>query len=425
MQKSAAFLMVSVLLLGLFLMRESRDDAARIENAYGDWVATNTTRTAPQARVALVEINDSSLHDRPWPWSPTEYTLFLKDVLPLKPDVVAIEPVLNWDGASIPGKSRQKIAQDEKFLHDYVLQVPKLVLGSQLGSPDDPEIVPPLQPAPLLRKVNGDTRAIPIFTDISTQAGDDYRLSASVGFTNLPAPEGNITRKIPLVFNYRGEIVPSFTLQTLMQWYKLTPDDVTVEPGTRIVLGKAVTIPIDPEGRMDIDFSSTFTHFGHDDLLLAVDELQQHDKQASAISTDALKGGVVILARTDKDSRTLLTPSRARESYGELCAAAIATVQNKAFSKRISHGFDFAVIAVMMALGCFFHRFQKRAFMLLSLVILLGYLFLSMSLYALILLRLPFILPAGLLLLLNFFSLFSPRDLPAPVSATAPPQQPS
>ena len=187
MQKQAAYLMVTVLLLGLFLMRESREGTGgAIDTAYGDWVATNTTRTVPPARVVLVEINDSSLAGRPWPWAPTEYTLFLEDVLPYKPEVVAIEPALNWEGVSIPGSSRQKIEQDEKFLHDYVLKAPKLVLGSQLGSPDDAETVPPLLPVPLLRNVKGDIRAIPIFTDISAQAAEDYRLSASVGFTNLP-----------------------------------------------------------------------------------------------------------------------------------------------------------------------------------------------------------------------------------------------
>jgi CHASE2 domain-containing sensor protein len=424
MQKTAAFLMVTVLLLGLFLMGQSREGtAAAIEAAYGDWVATNTSRVVPPARVALVEINDSSIGDHPWPWAPTEYTLFLQAVLPFKPDVIAIEPTLDWQGVSIPGESPQKMQQDGKFLHDYILQAPKIVLGSQLGSPDDPDTVPPLQPVPLLRNVKGDLRAIPVFTDIPEQAAQDYRLDSSVGFANLPPDQGKIIRKAPLVFNYRGEIVPSFILQTLIQWFKLTPDDVTVEPGSHIQLGNSLAIPIDLEGRMNIDFSSTFTRFGHDDLLLAVAEQQHGDKSAPAISTDALKGGIVILARTDRDSRTLLTPSRASESYGELSAAAIATVLNKAFSRRVSPLFDFAVIAAMMALGCFFHRFQKRSFIFLSFVILLGYLFLSMSLYALLLVRLPFILPTGLMLLLNFFSLFFPRDASSPAPASAP--QPS
>ena len=424
MQKPAAFLMVTVLLLGLFLMRESRRGAAAgIETAYADWIATNTTRTLQPAHVTLVEINDSSLSsEHAWPWSPLEYALFLQAALPLKPDVVAIEPVLDWQGVTFPGESPQKIDQYKASLHDCVLQAPKLVLGSQLGVPDDPETVPPLKPVPLLRNVKGDTSRIKVFTDITAQAAEDYRLSAVVGFTNMP-PDDQITRKIPLLFNYRGEIVPSFVLQTLMQWYKVTADSVTVETsegGGDIVLGNVAVIPIDPAGRMNIDFSSTFTRFGHDDLLLAAAEQQHGDKNAPVISTDAVKGGIVILARTDKDSRTLTTPSRAKESYGELCATAFATVLNNAFSRRVSSLFDFALIALMMALSCFFHRFKKSTFLLLSFVLLLGYLFLSLSVYAISLKWLPFILPTGLMLLVNFFSLFSPRDIPSAVAT--PPQ---
>src|ERR1700722_10358127 len=126
MQKQAAFLMVAVLLLGLFLMRESREGiGARIETGYGDWLAANVTRNVPPARVALAEINDSSLaSEHTWPWSPLEYALFLRAALPFKPEVVAIEPVLNWKDASLP-ESAEKMRQYRSALHDCVLQAPK------------------------------------------------------------------------------------------------------------------------------------------------------------------------------------------------------------------------------------------------------------------------------------------------------------
>lgn len=415
MQKQAAFLMVAVLLLGLFLMRESRVGAgARIETGYGDWLAANAARTVPPARVTLVEIDDHSIaSEHAWPWSPLEYALFLRAALPFKPEVTGIEPVLDWKGAPpVGGDSAQKMEQGRSALRDSVLQAPKLVLGAQLGSPDDPETVPPLQPAPLLpgRNITGDTRDIPLFTDITAQAEEDFRLSAATGFTNFPADQGKVVHKAPLLFNYRGEIVPSFILQTLVRWYKLTPDDVKVELGSRIALGKAASIPIDEAGRMNVDFGSAYTRFAEDDLLLAVSEQQRGGTGAPAISTEALKGSIVLLARTDADSRTLIVPSLAKESYGEISAAAIATVLNGVYSRRVSSFFDFGVIAVVMALSCFFHHFGKRAFVLLSFTILLGYLFLGLSVYALCLARLPFILPAGLLLLVNFFSIFIARE---------------
>ena len=420
MQKQAAYLMVAVLLLGLFLVRESLSgEGARIEQVYGDWIATNSSRAMPPAPAALVGIDDSSLSsEHGWPWSPLEYALFLRAALPFKPEVVAIAPALDWP-RSMPGASRQQMEEYRAALHDCILQTPRLVLGSELGPVEDSENVPPLQPVPLLRNVAGDTGNIPAFADIAAQADEDYRLSASVGFTNFPADQG-IVRKAPLLFKYRdNEIVPSFILQTLIQWYKLTPDDVKVDVGSRIELGSAAAIPIDGKGMMNVDYSAGFTEFSEDDLLLAMSEQQQGGKNAPPISTDALKGGIVLLARTDADSRTLLTPARSRISYGELCATALATVLNKAYSRHAGPIFDFAVIAVMMAASCFFHHLRRRAFALVSFIALLCYLMLSLSVYAVALVRLPILVPLGLLLLMNFFSLFFPRDVPAPA---APPQ---
>jgi len=406
--------MVSVLLLGLFLMSQSRQDPiAQIESTYADWVATNTSRAVPQPHVVLVEINDSSLEgDHPWPWSPLEYALFMRSALQFNPDVVAIEPTLNWENSQARGASLLKQQQTMKILHDYVLQTPKIVLGARLGYPDDPEVVPPLQQVPLLRNIKGDAGAIPEFTAIEEQAGEDLQLSATTageGFTNLPF-QGEITRKAPLVFRYRGQVVPSLALQAIILWLKLTPDDVVVEPGVRIALGKKAAVPIDAAGRMNVDFKSPLTRFGCDDLLLAVD--QQQGKTA-AVSTAAIKGSIVLLARTDAESRTLLFPTEAKSSAGELCARAIATIQDKTFVRRVPTWFDFAVIAVMMALSCFYHLVRKRTVLLISFTGLLGYLFLSMSVYEVALVWLPIVLPVGLLLLVNFFSLFSPRQVPA------------
>lgn len=408
MQKTAAFLMVSVLVTGLLLMSESRREPAvgAVDDAFADWVSTNATRTPPPAHVALVEINDSSVAgEHAWPWSPLEYALFLQAAEHLKPEVIGIEPVLIWkEAVPVPP---QKMAQYRNYLHDYILQAPKLVLGAQLGVPEDPDAAPALQPAPLLRNVKGDTRGIPQYTDIVRQAQEDYRLSAAAGFTNLQGADG-VLHKAPLVFSYRGEIVPSFTMQALIQWFKLTPDDVTVEPGRRVALGKNVEIPIDNEGRMNVDFGIPFTRLGYDDLLLEVEQQQEKLKSATT-AVDALNGSVVILARTDKDSRTLSFPTHTMGSSGELFARAIATAQSRSFARRVGYVFDFGVIAAMMALSCFFHCFSKRRFLLVSLLLLLGYLFAAMSLYAVSLLWLPLVLPVGLLVLVNFFSLFSAR----------------
>lgn len=405
--------MVTVLLLGLFLMRESEENThlRHIEEGFGDWVAANAPATPRTAHITLVEINDSSLTgEHAWPWSPLEYAIFLSDAIPLKPDVVAIEPVLNWEGVKtvVP---QDKMEQYSKFLHDQILLAPKIVLGAQLGFPEDETIVPPKLPAPILRNVKGDIRSIPALTDIVRQPGEDYRLASVLGFTNFPVPDGT-ARMVPLVFNYRGEIVPSMVLQTLIQWFKLTADDVTVEPGASVRIGEKVTIPIDDSGKMLVDFNSRFTRFGYDDLLLAVAQ-QQRDNKAE-IPVESIAGSIVLLARTDTQTSTLTDPRHLKTSPGELFTRAIATVQNQSFAHRVTYIFDFAVIISVMVLSCFYHKLSKKAVFMVSLMALLFYLFTSMTVYSQWMIWLPLILPTGLMVLVNFFSIFSHREPLAP-----------
>ncbi|MGH7937990.1 MAG: hypothetical protein ACREFG_05740 [Chthoniobacterales bacterium] len=39
-----------------------------------------------------------------------------------------------------------------------------------------------------------------------------------------------------MLFEYRGEIVPSFPLQAILLWLRTTPSDVKVELGRQILL---------------------------------------------------------------------------------------------------------------------------------------------------------------------------------------------
>src|SRR5207302_2095320 len=163
--------------------------------------------------------------------------------------------------------------QYEAIVPDFVQKLPKLLLAARLGFPEDPSIVPPLESVPILQHVNGDAAKLPQFTVVESQPKEELRLAPSVaiGFTNLVGGPG-ITRKVPLLYNYRGEIVPSFALQAAILWFKLTPDDVKVDLGSRISLGDALRIPIDAAGNMSVDVRAPVTRIAFDDLVVAAQE---------------------------------------------------------------------------------------------------------------------------------------------------------
>jgi CHASE2 domain-containing sensor protein len=410
MRKQAVFHVFMVLLLGAFLSVEARrDPVAKIERRFADWIAANNTPAAQPARVTLVEINDSSLGDgHAWPWAPLDYALFMEAALQFKPDVIAIEPVLDWpDANAAKTGAPKKQGQYEKILHDSILKAPKVVLGAQLGFPADADAVPKPAPVPVLNHAPGDISAIPEFTIIERQPEEDYRLSTKMGFTNIPVQDG-VTRSVPLIFRYHGQLVPSLALQSVIEWLRLTPDEVTVEPGSRIVLGKTTSVPIDAAGRMAVHFQSPVARIDYDDLLLAV--TQASEKGPAVPPTNEIKNGILLLARTDKAAATLLFPTLRKGSPGELCAAAIATIQRHAFSRRASRTCDFALIAAGAAFACCGIRFSRKKMLVVSLFALIGYLMLSLTVYSLSLVLMPGLLPLGLLALVNFFNLVQPRE---------------
>ena len=188
------------------------------DNAFANFLAMNSPRSVQPAPLTLVGINDAYLAKDPWPWSPLEFSVFFQGALPLKPDVVAIDQVLDWERAMVlPEEQNRKLAQYAQALHSNLLRAPKMVLGSRLGAPDDPQVIPPLQEVPLLRNVHGSISEIPEFVAVEQQPSEAYRLASTMGFTNLPLLHREFN-SVPLVLRYRGQVVPTFPLQVVMLW---------------------------------------------------------------------------------------------------------------------------------------------------------------------------------------------------------------
>ena len=398
--------MLLVLLAGFALNMQSRQEPlASWDNAFADFLAMNSRHGAPPAPVTLVEIDDSSVAAKPWPWTPLDFSLFFQAVEPLQPDVVAVDEVLDWNRFALPEDHQRKLPQYEKILRDHVLRAPRVLLGSQLGYPDDPQVIPPLQEVPFLRNVKGNMGQIPEFTAVQYQPSENYRLSSTVGFTNLP-PAHERFDSVPLVFNYRGQITPSFTLQAVMLWAKLTPDDVKVNLGSAISLGGRFRIPIDAAGRMRVDFGSPRAEFGLDDLILATEQAEAGRKPL--VPLQQIKGSIVLLSRTDAGARTLPFASRRNGSPGELFAAAIATIQNQSFIEAAPDWATAIVIAVFTLLSGFVPGRKKFGAIVLGIVSLTVYGMIAMTVFNQWLMWLPFVVPVGMVLVFTLIRISTP-----------------
>jgi hypothetical protein len=414
MFRTGAQFMILVLLAGLALLRESRHgELAAWDDAFADFLAINSRPGATHAPVTLVEINDSSLKRiNQWPWNPLDYSRFFEAVLPVKPEVVAIDQVLDWERAIVLTEEEQvrRLPQYQNMLRNNILRAPKLLLGAELGVPEDPQVVPEVQPVPLLRRVSGPLRDIPEFTVVEQQPSEGFRLSSTTGFVNLPETPDR-SNSVPLLFRYRGQVTPAFALQAVMLWAQLTPDDVVVDSGSHIALGSKLRIPIDATGRMRVNFGVPRGSLDYEELMLASEQ-----KEAGKVIAplEQMKSSIVLLSRTDKDARIIPLAARRHGSPGELFAAAIATIQNQSFIQPAPLWAQYAVIAAFMLFGYGVPRWKKLQTVLRSLVALAAYVMIALAVFSKWLVWLPGVMPLGAVAVCILFRAVTPDSFGRP-----------
>ncbi len=388
--------------LTVWLCRESaRSPLDAVDQHFSNWLAGNAAAPASPAPLLLVDINDSTLENTPWPLSYLDYSLFFQAIAPQSPPVIAIAPVLRPRTAHDPMANQYREA-----LHDQILRLPKVLLGARLGRRQDTMRLLATERWVALEHVTGDLSRIPEYDRIEKQPEEALALSGTTGFTNLRGRRDEKVYRAPLLLRYRGQVVPSFILQAAMLWHRVTPDQVNAIVGEEIWLGGEIRVPIDEEGRMVVDFSSTISRFGFDDLLLSSAERDMN--QAPTFSIDQIKDKLVLLGRTDQASRTLRFPTGEQASMPELIARSIATLQEGRFQDRVSYRFDGALIVALGILGGFFTLWPPKRILVASGTAMLLYLLIAMSIYSAARLWVPITLPLGLVLGSAAFAVLCP-----------------
>ena len=112
----------------------------------------------------------------------------------------------------------------------------------------------------------GPTRPMPhVEGNISALEGDNYafipfpqlRAASWYGFANIPpSPDGTL-QEIPLVVRVGREVYPSLSLQTMLLYYDVKPDQVRVRLGDAVYFpagGRLHRLPIDQRGRLFLNY---------------------------------------------------------------------------------------------------------------------------------------------------------------------------
>ncbi len=403
--------MLAIVLASLLFLREPR--LQRYDEGFLRWLLRNSRPIGGSIPLTIVDIggadtssqkgeaSPAKLDIRPAgaPLSPVEFALFLQAALEFKPTVVAFEPILQWDST---GKDQEQI------LIDQAMRVPKLVLAAELTA--TPDLDAPVVEIPGFTQVYGKRGDLPVFSGINRQADEDLRLLSAPGFVNLPNDVADEIH-VPLLFQYRGEVIPSFALQTTLLWMRISSNEVKIDLGSAIHLPNGKTIPLLADGSTLINPNAArrARHLKVNQLLLAA---QQHENKVPTTGHLEDLGDDIILARISKDEGP----------QTGIFAATIATIQSNAFVRRVSWIFDCAFILFLVIASGLVRRFSRIDIVLLAIAITAAYCMTGLALVSRWSIWLPGVLPLSATWLVAAFCLFAPRSKDDPdLPAIAPP----
>ena len=382
----------------------------RYDEGFLRWLLRNSRPIGGVIPLTIVDINRETGTERKdakdsrpatGPTSPLEFALFLQAALEFKPTVVAFEPILQWD-------DRHK--DQEQIFVDQAMRVPKLVAAAELTS--TPDLDAPIVEIPGFTQINGRRGDLATFSGINRQPDEDIRLISTMGFTNLPNDVADEIH-VPLLFQYRGEVIPSFALQTALFWMRIAPNEVKIELGSYIWLPNGRKIPILSDGSTLINPNAArrARHLHLNELLLAA---QQHENKTKTRSQVENLGDDIILARIPGD----------RPASVGVFAATIATIQSDAFVRRVSWIFDCVFIVLLVISSGFVRKFSRIDIVLIAIAITAAYCLAGLTLVSRWSIWLPGVLPLSATWLVAVFCLFAPRskdDPDLPAIAPSPP----
>src|SRR5207302_9485600 len=190
--------------------------------------------------------------------------------------------------------------------------------GAEPRAPPDPHA--PVTLIAGFAHATGRRGDLPALSGIEHQPGEDVRIVSTLGFVNSPN-ESIDELHVPLLFQYRGEVISSFALQAALLWMRLNPSEVKIDIGSTITLPNGTKIPIRSDGTLLVNprVAQHARHITVNELLLAA---QQHESGTAT--------GVRL-----EDIRSQLVLARVESNSPDLFAAAIGAMQANSFIRRV------------------------------------------------------------------------------------------
>jgi hypothetical protein len=244
---------------------------------------------------------------------------------------------------------------------------------------------------------------LPSFTGLLHQPDEDLRLISTLAFVNLPEEVSSETH-VPLLFQYRGEVIPAFALHAYLTWARIPMNEVNIAIGSHIALPGGRNIPIEPDGTLIVNPNAAKLgrHLTLNEVLLLAQD-RPKDSPLQTLQDDLVLVRTPTVVKPDD-------PNEIRETRAAgVLAAAIATLQSRRFVHRVSVVFDCVTLGLIALLAWPALHARRVDVILAAIALTAAYCLLAFGLMSHFGIFIPGIVPLSALWLLAFIAFFWPR----------------
>ncbi|MCX6939050.1 MAG: adenylate/guanylate cyclase domain-containing protein [Verrucomicrobia bacterium] len=231
-----------------------------------EWKTENTrlqvrerlAATPPHAALMLVEADEASVQATGrWPWPRPLHGMLMQSIGGHRE---ALPRVLTWDILFVDADLNP---DNDSMFAGQLAEVPYPMVFGAVTDPSFQGVKSygAFRPHfPALAAVKGDT-ALARLPDKggALMPMADFLAAARPAFLDAESDSDGVVRRVPLVFRVGDQVFPSLVLQTLLSYWRLGPENVTIVPGEAVVIRDQAAkvlarVPINADGVYTINY---------------------------------------------------------------------------------------------------------------------------------------------------------------------------
>lgn len=299
--------------------------------------------------IIMIDADDASskIYGR-WPWKRTVYTEMVRFLQREKPKVVAYDILFAHPGNEEEDRSLiEAVGQSDNILFPVATELSYEDKTSSALVP-----ISGLISAPVDSDFLSVTRSILPLPELKEKV-------AGLGHIAANRDSDGVIRRVPLLLNYQGKLLPSLSFQAVLNFLEVSPDSLKFQDDT-LILPRAVfpgsakpvdiSVPIDRHGQMLINFVGTWTKTFKHASFASVLEAKPGQSQG-----EDLTGKLILVSNALSGLDFTIIPFEKNYPGGGIHANIINTILTRDFLREVSEtGALFLTLVISLGTAALF-----------------------------------------------------------------------